>query len=157
MDFTSKEKLEKAEQLDKLKSKVLKYVLYKKRTESEVREKFADTDENLLEDVVEFLKEYNYINDEEYIERSITEYKALKNISIKEINYKLLQKGVSKNLLENYISTHYDELLDFEIKSAKNIFIKKSKNMEVQDIKDFLYKKGYKQESINSALEDFES
>ena len=58
MDFTSKEKLEKAEELDKLKSKVLKYVLYKKRTESEVREKFSDVDEVLLEDVIDFLKEY---------------------------------------------------------------------------------------------------
>lgn len=154
MDFTSKEKLEKAEELDKLKSKVLKYVLYKKRTESEVREKFVDVDENLLEDVIEFLKDYNYINDEEYIERSIAEFKALKNISLKEISYKLLQKGINKNLLDNYISSHYDELLDFEIRSAKNIFNKKIKNMEIPDIKDFLYKKGYKSESINSALED---
>ena len=140
MDFTSKEKLEKAEELDKLKSKVLKYVLYKKRTESEVREKFSDVDEVLLEDVIDFLKEYNYINDEEYIQRSISEFKALKNLSIKQINYKLLQKGINKNLLETYISEHYDEILDFEKQSAKNIFMKKSKSMEVQDIKEFLYK-----------------
>ena len=150
MDFTSKEKLEKAEELDKLKSKVLKYVLYKKRTESEVREKFSDVDEVLLEDVIDFLKEYNYINDEEYIQRSISEFKALKNLSIKEINYKLLQKGINKNLLETYISEHYDEILDFEKQSAKNIFIKKSKSMEVQDIKDFLYKS----ESINYVFDE---
>ena len=154
MDFTSKEKLEKAEELDKLKSKVLKYVLYKKRTESEVREKFSDVDEVLLEDVIDFLKEYNYINDEEYIQRSISEFKALKNLSIKEINYKLLQKGINKNLLETYISEHYDEILDFEKQSAKNIFIKKSKSMEVQYIKDFLYKKGYKSESINYVFDE---
>lgn len=154
MDFTSKEKLEKAKELDKLKSKVLKYVLYKKRTESEVREKFSDVDEVLLEDVIDFLKEYNYINDEEYIQRSISEFKALKNLSIKEINYKLLQKGINKNLLETYISEHYDEILDFEKQSAKNIFIKKSKSMEVQDIKDFLYKKGYKSESINYVFDE---
>lgn len=157
MDYASKEKLEKAKEYDKFKTKVLKYVLYKKRTESEVREKFVDADENTLEDVIEFLKEYNYINDEEYIERSIAEFKALKNISIKEISYKLLKKGIEKNLLENYISSHYDELLNFEIKSAKNIFEKKSKNMELKDIKDFLYKKGYKSESIRDAEEEFES
>lgn len=157
MDYASKEKLEKAKEYDKFKTKVLKYVLYKKRTESEVREKFADADENTLEDVIEFLKEYNYINDEEYIERSIAEFKALKNISIKEISYKLLKKGIEKNLLENYISSHYDELLNYEINSAKNIFDKKSKNMELKDIKNFLYKKGYKSESINIAEEEFES
>lgn len=155
MDYASKEKLEREEEFDKLKSKVLKYVLYKKRTELEVREKFSDVEENSLEDIIEFLKEYNYINDEEYIERSILEYRALKNLSIKEINYKLLQKGINKNILENYISAHYEELLEFEKNSAKNIFRKKSNNMEVQDIKDFLYKKGYRNESINEALEEF--
>ena len=157
MDFVNKEKLERAEKFDKFKTKVLKYVLYKKRTESEVREKFSDSDENDLEDVIEFLKEYNYLNDEEYIERSVAEFKALKNISIKEIKYKLLQKGVEKNLLENYISSHYDDLLDFEIKSAINIINKKNKNMELQEIKNFLYKKGYTTESINIALEEVEN
>ena len=157
MDYTSKEKLEKAKEFDKFKTKVLKYVLYKKRTESEVREKFSEANENDLEDVIEFLKEYNYINDEEYIERSIAEFKALKNISIKEVSYKLIQKGIDKNLLENYISSHYEELLDFEINSAKKILEKKSKNMEIKDIKDYLYKKGYKSESINGAIEEFEN
>ena len=33
--------LEEFEKFDKMKSKVLKYVLYKKRTEQEVRQKFA--------------------------------------------------------------------------------------------------------------------
>ena len=90
MEFTKN--LKEAEELDKLKTKVLKFVLYKKRTENEVREKFSDEDENKLNDVIENLKENNYINDRDYIERSIKEFKSLKNLSIKEINYKLLQK-----------------------------------------------------------------
>ena len=44
-------------QIDSLKTKVLKYALYKKRTENEIREKFSEEDENLLEDVIENLKE----------------------------------------------------------------------------------------------------
>ena len=77
--------------LDNLKTKVLKYALYKKRTENEIREKFSEEDENLLEDVIENLKELNYINDKDYIERSIQEFIALKSLSIKEVSYKLLQ------------------------------------------------------------------
>ena len=78
MEFTNN--LQEAEELDKLKTKVLKYVLYKKRTENEVREKFSDCDQDKLEDVIEVLKENNYINDKDYIERSIKEFKALKNL-----------------------------------------------------------------------------
>ena len=85
-------------QIDNLKTKVLKYALYKKRTENEIREKFSEEDENLLEDVIENLKELNYINDKDYIERSIQEFIALKSLSIKEVSYKLLQKGIKKSL-----------------------------------------------------------
>ena len=153
MEFTNN--LEEAERLDKLKSKVLKFVLYKKRTENEVREKFTDIDENDLEDIIQVLKDNNYLNDFEYIERSIKEFEALKNLSIKEINYKLLQKKVDKNILDEYIYSNREALLDFEIKSAKAILLKKSKTMEIEDIKNYLFSKGYMNESVSIALEEF--
>jgi regulatory protein len=155
MEFTNN--LKEAEELDKLKSKVLKYVLYKKRTEAEVWEKFKDEDQDKLEEVIEVLKENKYINDLEYIERSIAEFKNLKNLSIKEINYKLLQKGINKKVLDSYIYQHREELLDFEIKSASNILLKKTKTMEINDIKQYLYNKGYMSESINIAIEEIEN
>ena len=152
MDFTKN--LKEAEELDKLKSKVLKYVLYKKRTEAEVREKFEEENENQLEEVIEALKENGYINDRDYIERSIAEFKSLKNLSIKEINYKMFQKGVNKKIWDSYVYENREELLQFEIQSAKNIFIKKQRAMDPQEIKDYLYKKGYMSESINIAYDD---
>ena len=156
MEFTNN--LKEAEELDKLKTKVLKYVLYKKRTENEVREKFCqDEDENKLEDVIEILKENNYINDKEYIERSISEFKNLKNLSIKEINYKLIQKKVDKNIIDDYIYENREDLLNYEIKSAKNILMKKAKNQdEIEDAKKYLYNKGYMKESVDIALEELE-
>jgi len=152
MEFTNN--LKEAEELDKLKTKVLKYVLYKKRTESEVREKFYDEDENKLEDVIQILKDNNYINDSDYIQRSIEEYKNLKNLSIKEINYKLLQKGVNKKVLNEYISEHREELLQFEINSAIAIFNKKLRTSDIEEVKRYLYNKGYMSESINIAIDE---
>jgi len=154
MEFTNH--LADAEKFDQLKTKVLKFVLYKKRTENEVREKFEhDIDENQLEDIIEILKENNYINDKEYIERSIKEFKVLKNLSIKEINYKLQQKKVNKEILDTYIYENREDLLEFEIQSAKNILRKKLKILEDSDaVKKYLYQKGYMNESIDIALED---
>ncbi len=58
------------EEFDKAKTKILKYIIYKKRSENEIRKKFSkEFDENLLEDIIEYLKEANYINDKEYIEK----------------------------------------------------------------------------------------
>ena len=87
------------EEYDKEKTKVLKYVIYKKRTEREIRTKFKSIiEENMLEDILEELKENGYISDEIYIERAVNEFMALKNLSIKEIKYKLISKGISNNL-----------------------------------------------------------
>ena len=52
------------EEFDREKTKILKYIMYKKRTENEVRNKFKLTiEENLLEDIIDYLKETRYISD----------------------------------------------------------------------------------------------
>ena len=100
--------LEEFEKFDKMKSKVLKYVIYKKRTEQEVRQKFSkELEENILNDIIEELKENSYIDDWNYIERAVNEFINLKSLSIKEIKYKLYSKGVNNGLIEDYISKKY--------------------------------------------------
>ncbi len=143
------------EEFDKQKTKVLKYILYKKRSENEVRTKFSGTiEENLLEDIIEYLKQAKYINDQEYIKKTMNNFLALKNLSIKELKYKLLSKGLNKNDIEEYIYDNKEELEEYEIKSASNIIYKKSASMEQEEIKQYLLKKGYKSENINAAMEE---
>ena len=71
------------EEFDQLKTKVLKYIMYKKRTENEVKRKFANEDSELLEDVIDHLKEIGYINDKSYVERAVAEFMNLNNLSLK--------------------------------------------------------------------------
>ena len=91
------------EEFDKLKTKILKYIMYKKRTEKEVIQKFSSSaDQNLLEDVIEHLKEIGYINDENYIERAVNEFMAINTLSIrnnlrwkeKKLNSFYIEKGI---------------------------------------------------------------
>lgn len=144
------------EEFDKEKTKVLKYVLYKKRTESEIRTKFSLTiEENLLDDIIEYLKEAKYINDKEYIVKTVNNFIALKNLSLKELKYKLLSKGLSKNDIEDYIYENKEDLEEYEIKSASNIVYKKVNSMEEEDLIQYLLKKGYKLENIKKAIEEY--
>ena len=114
------------EEFDKEKTRVLRYILYKKRSEQEVRTKFERIiEENLLEDIIEYLKEAKYIDDKEYIEKTINNFKALKNLSIREINQKLMAKGLKRNDVEDYMYENKEELEEYEIKSASNIIYKK--------------------------------
>lgn len=143
------------EEFDQAKTKILKYIVYKRRTEQEVRQKFQNEfSEEMFEDIIEYLKDAKYIDDEEYIEKIINNFKILKNLSNKELKYKLIAKGLNKNLIEDYFYENKDELEEYEIKSATNIILKKSRDMESDEIKMYLLKKGYKQSSINSAFEE---
>ena len=110
----------------------------------------------MLEDILEELKENGYISDEIYIERAVNEFMALKNLSIKEIKYKLISKGISNNLVEDYVQNHEEELNEYEQKSADNIVLKKSVNMEEIEIKQYLIKKGYTEENIKNATQKIE-
>lgn len=145
------------EEFDREKTKVLKYVIYKKRTEREIRLKFKSTiEENLLEDIIEELKENGYISDKAYVQRAVNEYMALKNLSIKELKYKLSAKGIISSDIEDYISNNYEELEEYEKKSAENIALKKSVNMDEDEIRTYLMKKGYREENIREAMENLE-
>ena len=133
------------EEFDKEKTKVFKYITYKKRTEQEIRNKFRGTmSEDILEDIIEYLKEANYINDYEFIEKQVREYMNLKTMSIKEIKYKLYTKGIDKKLIEKYIDDNYEELKEYEKKCIEKIKSKKAGTMEEQEIEPYLYRKGYK-------------
>ena len=135
------------EEFDREKTKVFKYIMFKKRTENEIRNKFrTQIEEDMLEDIIEYLKEAGYINDYNYIEKQVNEYMNLKNMSIQEIKYKLTTKGIERKLIEKYIEDNQEELEEYEKKSAENIKIKKTGQMDEQEIKQYLYKKGYKVE-----------
>ena len=144
------------EEFDSAKTKVLKYILYKRRTEHEVRQKFSNImQEELLDDVIEYLKEANYIDDKEYINKIVNNLKTLKNLSVKEIKYKLMSKGLNKDYIEDYIYENKEELEEYEKKSAENVISKKIVSIDIEEIKKYLQKKGYKQENINEAMEEY--
>lgn len=148
------ENFEEAERIDKLRNKMLKYILYKKRTEQEVRQKFSEENEDDVEDAIEYFKEQKYLDDEDYIKRTIREFMSLKNLSIKEVEYKICQKGVRKSLVDEYVCKNKEDMLEYEISSAKSIILKKQNNSEENEIRDYLYKKGYMSESVNIAFDD---
>ncbi len=143
------------EEFDKCKTKVLKYVLYKKRTEREILQKFSNVyEENLLEDVIADLKENGYVGDTIYIERAINEFMALHNLSKREIQYKLYAKGISREDFDNFLENNLDEIEEYEVQSARNLYQKKSATMEKEEIRAYLMKKGYTKDAIDTALAD---
>ena len=142
------------EEFDEKKSKILKYIMYKKRSKQEIKNKFAGTmPEELLEDIIAELEENGYIDDSSYVERAINEFIALNNLSIKEVKYKLYNKGISSNIIDDYMSKNYEKMKEYEITSALNIIGKKINTLEENEIIQYLLKKGYKTDNIREAID----
>ena len=143
-ESTNKINLEELKEFDEQKTKVFKYITYKKRTEQEVRNKFrGQIKEEMLEDIIEYLKEAHYLDDYEFIEKQVREYMNLKTMSIKEIKYKLATKGLDRKLIEEYIDNNYEELKQYEDRCIEKVKAKKAGVTE-EEILQYLYRKGYK-------------
>ena len=138
------------EEFDENKTKVMSYILYKKRTEYEVRKKFTGIiEENMLDDIIEYVKEAGYINDKEYVYKLFSEYMKLKSMSIRELKNKVYSKGIETDYIEDYISENREELEEYELESARKIIEKKKQTLDEQKIKAYLLNRGFDLDILN--------
>ena len=138
------------EEFDEKKTKVMSYILYKKRTEYEVRKKFASViDEDMLDDIIEYVKEAGYINDKEYVKKLFNEYMNLKSMSVREMKNKVYAKGVYIDDIEEYINDNRETLEEYELQSVKNIIDKKKRTMEPQKLMAYLINRGFDPDIIS--------
>ena len=138
-----------------LEDKLVKYVVFKKRTVNEVRQKCKTLkyEEETIEEIIEYLIENGYLNDENYVERYIQNVMKLKNCSINEIKIDLLKRGIHDDLIEKYIT---EELEEFEEDSAKILAEKKVKTMEIEKVKRYLINKGFSYGNVTKAIDNLQ-
>lgn len=139
-----------------LDDKLIKYILYKKRTENEVRYKckMLNYEEAYIDEIMEYLKENKYIDDEAYATRYIKNIMNLKSCSVNEIKMDLLKRGINENIIERNIT---DDVYKFEEKSALNLANKKCKNMEIEKIKRYLLNKGFSYDNVSKAIDNLKN
>ena len=84
-----------------LDDKLVSYVLYKKRTVSEVREKCRKLGftEEYIDEIIEYLVENGYLDDEKYVMKYILEIIKLKKKSRQEIKMDLIRRGIDEQLI----------------------------------------------------------
>ena len=125
-------------------------------SEADLRKKlyFHNYLPDVIEDAIDYVKKFNYINDERYAENYFN-YKS-KSKSICQIKMELISKGIDSGIIENLpIDDRSDE------EALYNLLKKKIKNPEEMDenkirkVYAYLYRKGFNTELISSALRDY--
>lgn len=91
-------------QLDKAKFKALDSISRGGKTEKQIREKLlqAEYSTYIIDEVITFLKKYNYINDEEYTKRYIDAKSHYSHKSLRQIKMELYKKGISVGNITEY-------------------------------------------------------
>lgn len=117
----------------------------KDMTKKEIIQKLKSSGYNdyIINNVMEFLEEYNYINDKEYAVKYISYNKMRK--SMKQISIELMKKGINKELAKELLEN--TSICEEEI--AYNLLSKKYRNLDSIDNKiknrmlGYIMRKGY--------------
>ncbi len=145
---------------ERSKSIALNYLSRRMRSEKEVYDKLVDKEINdeIIEKTIDFLKKYNYINDENFVKHYIKDKLNLKGHGKKKIVYDLKNLGIDINIIENYFEDNFD-FYESEEQTALKLALKKVKNLDISDFKqrkklnDYLLRRGFSYDIIKLTFE----
>ncbi len=125
------------------KQKAIKYIGISKKTEFEVRNKLLrlDASEEVIEEVIEYIKELGYIDDVAYSKSFIKTCERECKKSLYEIKLKLLQKGIKEYIIDEKLQYLYD--IDYEEKVIEKLSKGKFLGKEEEKNK-YLCSKGFR-------------
>ncbi len=139
------------------KLKALSLLNYMDRTESQLRQKLKEKfyNDEVIDQVVEYVKSFGYINDVNYAERYIRSKQSGK--SRREIHAALVQKGVGRDDIETAMERCFER--EDELEAIRRLCEKKhfspeeASDAEKQKIYGYLVRKGFRNEEIRQVIQ----
>lgn len=150
----------KQEDNNACKSYGLKLLGHRARSEREIRDKMFSKGycQEHIEDAIKYLKEFKYIDDEEYAKIYIKDRMNSKKLGHKRIKYELHQKGIDKTLIQDKINklVNDDEEYERALETAQRKMNTSYKNDDNQSayrkLGGFLQRKGFSMDTIIKVL-----
>lgn len=140
--------------------KAMSLLLYKDRTRKELSDRLyqAGFSETASQEAMGYVERFGYINDRRYAENYIMFQKNKR--SKKDILYKLMAKGISKELISQIMEESDPAETDGEKEAIRRLVHKKLKGRQISEISyeernkiiAFLGRKGFELDGIRSVL-----
>ncbi len=135
----------------------LRLIEFRDRTEKEIREKLTAKgySEEQIEDTVEFLKNYGYLDDKRYTTHFISDAINLKKWGKIRIRTELLRKGIDREIVEFAID---DAFCDMDDERVLNEMKKRFSNSDFSNMKErtrifnFFMRRGFTPDEIKGAM-----
>jgi regulatory protein len=149
------------EELINAKKVGLSFATYALRTEKQVRLKLRDSGfgELIITQVIDFLKDFNYLSDEVFAENFIKAKINRKYYGYLRLKRELSDKGVNEHIINSYLPKYYtqDIALETARKSAerklRSISFREEKKKKTQ-VKDHLFRQGFSLDIIQIILKE---
>jgi regulatory protein len=149
------------EELINTKKVGLSFATYALRTEKQVRLKLRDSGfgELIIVQVIDFLKDFNYLSDEVFAENFIKAKINRKYYGYLRLKRELSEKGIHEHIINSYLPKYYtqDIALDTARKSAerklRSISFREEKKKKTQ-VKDHLFRQGFSLDLIQVILKE---
>ncbi|MFT4451286.1 regulatory protein RecX [Parvimonas sp. G1425] len=147
--------------IERAKSRAINYISGKLKTKYEVRLKLKENGfaEDIIDEVLDILEKEEYLNDKVYCEIFIEDKKKLNGYGKNKIKSLLIQKGISKNIFEDFLNEfEYDEEFDNALKMGikkLNLLSNEEDNFKKkQKIINYLTYRGFGFDVINDVLRE---
>ncbi len=154
-----KEELKKTirdEEQNKANNYAISLLSYRSRSEKEIENKMKGKgyDLDIIEDTLNFLRKYNYINDKNFAHEFTME--KSKKYGRKRIKIELGQKGISDNIVDNVIDNideggEYDLALELANKKMKS-YINDDRKAVYRKLGAFLGRRGFDYDIIRNVI-----
>lgn len=163
MDFSENEILEMKyfSDIERAKSRAINYISGKLKTKYEVRLKLKENGfaEDVIDEVLDILEKEEYLNDKVYCEIFIEDKKKLNGYGKNKIKSLLIQKGISKNIFEDFLNEfeydeEFDNALKMGIKKQELLSNEEDNFKKKQKIINYLTYRGFGFDVINDVLKE---
>ena len=163
MDFSENEILEMKyfSDIERAKSRAINYISGKLKTKYEVRLKLKENGfaEDVIDEVLDILVKEEYLNDKVYCEIFIEDKKKLNGYGKNKIKSLLIQKGISKNIFEDFLNEfeydeEFDNALKMGIKKLELLSNEEDNFKKKQKIINYLTYRGFGFDVINDVLKE---
>lgn len=149
----------RVEEQNKVTNHALKLLSYRQRSEKEIYDalKRKGFEYSYIENVINYCKEYNYLDDRAFAESFIKDKINLNKYGPERIRYELILKGISKDIINELLVIDYDEQYEIAMKIAEKklkSYEKDDRNSIYRKLSGFLQRKGYPYDIISKVIKE---
>jgi len=151
-----------SEKMAKAKEYALNFISYRLRSTWEVRKRLSEKgyENDIILQVIGFLKEYRFIDDREFALMWIRSRTTEKPSGRRKISYELTQKGVPGDIIKECLA---DFSMELEEELAYSLAVKRTSknNVNLKKLQSFLLRRGFDygviKKVISRILNEFEN